>query len=366
MSERMEPESRPESSRPPRPTPVGPLSSEPNPNVAKDQGFARVTVMYGTDRKLEPATALFGGDRGSGISYGEVVVSVPHGHRTGELEAPSVWRLEFSEDPRKHMAVLDRSYQTRTAFLNRVKARLKAQGARASSFVFVHGYNVTFDDAARRTAQITYDLDYHGVPIFYSWPSQGTLQGYTTDETNVFWSEANLKRFLADHARVSEGKDIYLIAHSMGNRALTGALRQLFTEQPKLKGRFKEIILTAPDIDADTFKRDIAPALAAGCDRITLYVSNGDNALLASKKVHGYPRAGDTAAGIVIVPGIETIDASGLDTSFLEHSYFATAPPVLGDIRRVMQEGLRAARRGLETRLAGSGSYWKLKGASRP
>jgi esterase/lipase superfamily enzyme len=365
MAERQEPEPRLEASRPPRPTPV-PLPSATNPNVTTDQGFARVTVLYGTDRKLDPATAQFGGDRGSGISYGEVVVSVPHGHRTGELEAPSVWRLEFSEDPRKHMAVLDRSYMTRTAFLNRVKARLKAQGPDASSFVFVHGYNVSFDDAARRTAQITYDLDYRGIPVFYSWPSQGTLQGYTTDETNVFWSEANLKRFLADHARASEGKDIYLIAHSMGNRALTGALRQLFVEQPKLKGRFKEIILTAPDIDADTFKRDIAPALAAGCKRITLYVSSGDNALLASKKVHGYPRAGDTAAGIVIVPGIETIDASGLDTSFLEHSYFATAPPVLSDIRRVLREGLRAARRGLESRLAGDGSYWKLKAPSHP
>jgi len=322
--------------------------------------------MYGTDRKLEPRTGGFGGARGAGISYGEIAVSIPHGHKTGELEAPSIWRLEFREDPRKHMVVLDRTIQSRKAFLNRVKARLQAPGASGSSFVFVHGYNVAFDDAARRTAQITYDLDYHGVPVFYSWPSQGSLQGYTTDENNVQWSEANLKRFLVDYAEASAGKEIYLIAHSMGNRALTGALRQIFTEQPKLRGRFKEIILTAPDIDAEIFKRDIAPALIAGCNRITLYASSGDNALLASKKVHGYPRAGDTAEGIVVVPGIETIDASGLDTSFLEHSYFATAPPVLSDIRRVLLDGWRAARRGLERRAGGGGSYWKLSAAAKP
>ena len=364
-AERMDTSRRLEATRstpPPRPTPV----PAGNPNVAQDQAFARVSVMYGTDRKVNPRDGGFTGARGTGISYGEVAVSIPRGHKTGELEAPSIWKLEFREDPRKHMVILDRDPLTRAGFLNRLRARVQAQGSSGSSFVFVHGYNVSFDDAARRTAQITYDLDYHGVPVFYSWPSQGTLQGYTTDENNVQWSEANLKKFLADFALKSGVKDIYLIAHSMGNRALTGALRQLFAEQPKLRGRFKEIILTAPDIDAEIFKRDIAPALAAGCDRITLYASSGDNALLASKKVHGYPRAGDTAEGIVVVPGVETIDASGLDTSFLEHSYFATAPPVIGDIRRMLLEGLRAARRGLEPHAAGAGSYWKLKVAPKP
>lgn len=360
MEERAELPQRETSSRPPvlpRPTPVG-----VNPNVEREEAYARVSVMFGTDRKLDPRTGGFGGGRGAGISYGEVIVSVPHGHKTGEMEAPSFWKLEFREDPRKHMTILDWTPHTRMGFLNRVKARAQAQGSSGSSFVFVHGYNVSFSDAARRTAQITYDLDYRGVPVFYSWPSQGTLQGYTTDENNAQWSEANLKRFLVDFAQRSGVTDIYLIAHSMGNRVLTGALRQLFAEQPKLKGRFKEIILTAPDIDAEIFKRDIAPALAAGCSRITLYASDGDNALLASKQVHGYPRAGDTAEGIVVVPGIETIDASGLDTSFLEHSYFATAPPVISDIRRVLLDGLRAARRGLEARTAGGGSYWRLKG----
>jgi len=219
---------------------------------------------------------------------------------------------------------------------------------------------VAFDDAARRTAQITYDLNFAGAPVFYSWPSQASLSGYTTDENNVQWSEANLKGFLLDYAQHSGAKDIYLIAHSMGNRALTGAVKSLFMEHPELKGRFKEIILTAPDIDADIFKRDIAPALAAGCDKITLYVSDGDKALLASKEVHGYSRAGDSAAGVVVVPGIETVDASGLDTSFLEHSYFAESSSVLSDIRKLVLEQMRAAQRGLQRVTVNGAAYWKI------
>lgn len=337
---------------PPLPTPVG------NPNVATGFEFDQVRVFFATDRQAD-AGGVFGGERGPEVSYGSIFVSIPREHQVGGIERPSLWRLEFSEDPRRHMMITRQSITDRDNFFADLRASL-ARGGSEASFVFVHGYNVAFDDAARRTAQITYDLDFNGAPVFYSWPSQASLQGYTTDENNVQWSEANLKAFLLDYARNSGAKDIYLIAHSMGNRALTGAVRQLFAEHPELKGRFKEIILTAPDIDADIFKRDIAPALTAGCDKITLYVSDGDKALLASKKVHGYPRAGDSAEGIVIVPGIETIDASGLDTSFLEHSYFAESGTVLQDIRKLVREQLRAAQRGLQPLSAAGRDYWKI------
>ncbi|HEX7632604.1 MAG TPA: alpha/beta hydrolase, partial [Lacunisphaera sp.] len=259
-----------------------------------------------------------------------------------------------------HMLITRRVVANRDDFFANLRETL-ARGGSDASFLFVHGYNVAFDDAARRTAQITYDLDFRGAPVFYSWPSQASLKGYTVDENNVQWSEANLKRFLLEYARNSGAQNLYLIAHSMGNRALTGAVKALFLEHPELKGRFKEIILTAPDIDADIFKRDIAPALAAGCEKITLYVSDGDKALLASKTVHGYPRAGDSAVGITTAPGIETVDASGLDTSFLEHSYFAESGSVLKDIRKLVLEQLRAGQRGLRQLSAAGVDYWKIE-----
>lgn len=347
-----------ESSAPPTPTTVA------NPNVAKGNEFDQVRVFFATDRKADE-NIHFGGERGAEISYGSVFVSIPREHQVGAIERPSIWRLEFSEDPREHMMIVRQTTTDREDFFSDLRESL-ARGGSESSFLFVHGYNVAFDDAARRTAQITYDLNFRGAPVFYSWPSQASLQGYTTDENNVQWSEANLKGFLLDYAQHSGAKDLYLIAHSMGNRALTGAVKSLFAEHPELKGRFKEIILTAPDIDADIFKRDIAPALAAGCDKITLYVSDSDKALLASKKVHGYPRAGDSAPGVVVAAGIETVDASGLDTSFLEHSYFASSGTVLKDIRKLVLEQLRAAQRGLEKLSTAGADYWKIDAPKSP
>jgi esterase/lipase superfamily enzyme len=59
-------------------------------------------------------------------------------------------------------------------------ARVNKSGKK-SAFIFVHGYNVTFEDAARRTAQMSYDLSFDGAPVFYSWPSQGSLGDYLKD-----------------------------------------------------------------------------------------------------------------------------------------------------------------------------------------
>jgi esterase/lipase superfamily enzyme len=279
----------------------------------------------------------------------------------GELEAPSIWRLEFREDPAKHVVLLSAIAQPKDKFFTDLAARVRAS-ARASAFLFVHGYNVTFEDAARRTAQISYDLGFDGAPVFYSWPSQGTLVAYTVDEQLIEWSQANLQGFLTDFLGRSEAQNIYLIAHSMGNRALTRALASLLNEKPSLRSQLKEVILTAPDIDAEVFKRDIVPALTNAGRPITLYASSEDVAVVASRKVHGSWRAGDSGPGLVIVPGIETIDATGMDTSLLGHSYFAETRSVLSDIFYVVRNSQRADQRfGLLRVDTPAGRYWVFR-----
>jgi esterase/lipase superfamily enzyme len=123
--------------------------------------------------------------------------------------------------------------------------------------------------------------------------------------------------------------------------------------------RLKEVILAAPDIDAEVFKRDIAPALLASGSPITLYASSTDLALEASKRVHGYPRAGDSGLGLVVMAGIETIDATNVDTSFLGHGYFRESRAVISDIFYLIQHGLRAGNRsGLRREDTTVGPYW--------
>jgi esterase/lipase superfamily enzyme len=347
--------------------------AKPDVKPGDDQGVSRgiwdvkdyalIEVFYATDRNVTGSTKpadIFGSSR-STLSYGTCVVSIPRDHRMGELESPSIKRLEVSEDEKKHVILREVIVQNKDEFFADMAVTVRAS-AKASAFLFVHGYNVTFADAARRTGQIAYDLGFDGAPVFYSWPSQGAMLAYTIDERNIEWTQQNLKNFLQEFFERTNAQNVYLIAHSMGNRALTRAVASFMEENPSQRQRLKEIILAAPDIDADVFRKDIAPQLAAAGRPVTLYASSADLALTASKKFHGYPRAGDSGEGLVIAAGVETVDATGVDTSFMGHSYYAEARSVLSDIFYLMRNNQRANDRfGLKAVDEKGGRYWIFK-----
>ncbi|MGK5033007.1 alpha/beta hydrolase [Janthinobacterium sp. MDT1-19] len=330
--------------------------------------YAVVKVYFATDRQRDvgkPPAQRFSSERnilgGDGpLSYGSCDISIPRDHRMGQLESPSLWRLEFRDDPAKHVVLLDAEVQDREHFFAALKTQVRASAAK-SAFVFVHGYNVSFEDAARRTGQMAYDLGFDGAPVFYSWPSLGDLAGYTVDENNIEWSTPHITAFLADFLASTEAAQVYLVGHSMGSRGLARAVADLLATQPQLAQKITEIILSAPDIDAAVFQHDIAPKLAGARNPVTLYASSQDLALAASKAVHGYPRAGDSGAGMLIVAGVETIDATGVDTSFMKHAYFAEKRSALSDMFYLIRNQARADQRFLDPVDTLAGRYWTFK-----
>ncbi len=326
--------------------------------------FIKFPVYFATDRNAINTSNLnerFGNER-SELKYGITQVSIPRDHKIGEIESPAYWKLEFRERPSKHIMMHDIKMLDRDAFFSSLKSNI-GRTARKRTFLFVHGYNTSFSEAAKRTAQISYDLLFDGKPVFYSWPSQASTLKYPKDEANIQWSQANITHFLEDYLTRSGAEEIYLVAHSMGNRGLTRAVIELMEKRPELASKIKEIILAAPDIDADVFKRDIAPEMVSLVQKpITLYVSSDDLALKASKELHGNPRAGDSGKGMVIVKGVETIDASGIDTSFLSHSYFADTSSIISDIYDLIKSGKRALdRKTLKPMELGERVYYKVK-----
>ncbi len=299
----------------------------------------------------------YGNARGT-LAYGKCAVTIPKTHSRGKVERPSILRLEVREDATKHIVLQATQPTAKDEFFDQLRTTV-VSAERPEVFVFIHGFNVTFDGAARRTAQIAYDVKFTGAPIFFSWPSQGGLFKYTIDQNNVQWAVPHLKQFLIDVTQKSGAKSVNLIAHSMGNRALTAALRELQLQLKQETALFNQVILAAPDVDAEIFRRDLAPALVQSAQRVTLYASSNDQALAASKRVHGYARAGESGPGLVVLKGIETIDVSTLDTSLLGHSYYGSSNPILLDIHQLIQDSLPAARRPfLQPRPYGSLTYW--------
>jgi esterase/lipase superfamily enzyme len=284
-------------------------------------------------------------------------------HRLGSLESPSIFRLQFTPDPEKHVVLQEVREYPSDAFFGLLKDDVAQQRAhnKRQALVFVHGFNNSFEYAARRTAQLAHDLQYEGVPIFWSWPSNGELIKYTYDETNVRWTESHLEQFLRDIAGLSGAETIHLIAHSMGNRCLTEALKHLATGGG-IPASVREVILAAPDIDADTFRDDIAPKIVGPERRVTLYASSRDKALALSKDLHGGWRAGESGDGIVVVPPVETIDATAVDTSFEGHAYFGDSLSVLADIFHLIRDGKEPSKRfGMVAKVLNGKTYWAFR-----
>jgi esterase/lipase superfamily enzyme len=234
----------------------------------------------------------------------------------------------------------------------------KAALSSGNALIFIHGFNNSFSDAARRTAQITYDLGFSGAPIFFSWPCKGTVTGYIDDEATIGWAEHDVRKFLSDVASDPAIHNIYIISHSMGNRAATHAVLDIAALRPDLASKIKWMILAAPDIDAGEFADDVGPRLVSAKMRVTLYSSTTDNALKLSQDLHAFPRAGDSSPPLV-VSGIETVDASSVDVDIgLRHDY-AFARAVMGDIYAIVYQGADAAHRfGLTEVPVQAGSYW--------
>lgn len=305
----------------------------------------------------------YGNERGT-LEVGVCDVTIPPRHREGAVESPSILRLEVQADAARHVTLRRIEPLGDEAFYSQLQTAVSAS-PRGELLVFVHGYNVTFDDAVRRTAQIAFDLRFAGASVCYSWPSQGGLLKYTVDETNVAWTAPHLKQFLLAIVARSGARSINLIAHSMGNRALTSVLRDVALEMRDEKRLFNQVVLAAPDIDAEVFKHDIAPAMLPTAHKFTLYASSDDQALRASRRVHGYARAGDSGEQLVVVPGIETIDVSGIDTSLLGHSYYASNDAILSDLRQIVHGAVPAGQRAMLSPATRDGlPYWVLRGAT--
>ncbi|WP_219116592.1 alpha/beta hydrolase [Janthinobacterium sp. UMAB-56] len=312
-------------------------------------GALHVTVYYATDRKYQPGSNSYGWQPNRAapyLSYGSVKVSIPAKRAPGELPLPPWYDVISSQNAQKYVLIKGVARLSRMDFLAAIKTKIQTEPNRRAAFIYIHGYSNSFDDAARRTAQMAVDLDIGAIPVFYSWPSKGTFAGYEFDQNSAEWTQAHLQAFLADFADHSSATDIYIIAHSMGNRPMTVALANLLEKRPQLRPLFKQVVLAAPDINADVFRDQIAPRFFSLNLPTTLYASANDKAIRASYTFSEWDRIGDMRSPVIGIPGMELVDASSVIMNFMGHDYFASNRALLTDIATLIKTGQRAKNRG--------------------
>lgn len=319
-------------------------------------------LWFGTNRKPKNPQDLsqgFSGERDRQLHYGSCKVIVPKSHKIGSTGSP-LWQrlLTFTDDRLKLKPESWQFFQENNFWVEIQRTLQGNQPDERSALVFIHGFNVSFEDAALRAAQIGVDLQFPGIMGFYSWPSRGKLVSYPADEATIEASEKYIAEFLLNLAQKSGAEKIHIIAHSMGNRGLLRAMQRILAQvQAGSEISFGQIFLAAPDVDPDIFQ-ELAVAYQNLAERTTLYISAKDKALATSGIIHDYPRAGFSPP-ITVVDGIDTVEVSNIDLTLLGHGYFADARNVLHDMHQLLIHNDDPEQRfGLRRKQENGQNYW--------
>ena len=338
-----------------------------------------IPILFATNRKktgLNQPESYFSDEEadpryGEPVTLGRAMVRVPKKHVQGALEQPGWVRVTLEKmqpsmlldamnverfravDPDQHFTFAFPIEELSPADFRRDLQRLLRASKSRAALLFVHGYANSFKDAAYRTAQLSFDLrleGYDSVPLLYSWPSDAGRFNYVAAKDRVRSAGSRLAVFLNELVDATGIGVVHIVAHSMGAEVLVEALSKLGESNlvvVRRDGRplpkFHQIILAAPDIRAADFRTVIAPAIASH-HRVTNYASSNDAALRLSRKANAEPRAGDTEGGLMIVEGVETIDASAVNSEPLGHSYFADSPAMIRDLRGLLRDAKPEAR----------------------
>lgn len=247
-------------------------------------------------------------------------------------------------------------------------------GGSGPAFLYVHGYNNSFDDAVFRVAESWHFAARPGLPICFTWPAgSGGLKGYAYDRESGEYSVVPLKMLiwmLVDSPRITE---IHVISHSRGTDVACTALREIQMELRGLFGRtlfapaagkqvslevqeqaevfrilrLRTLVLAAPDMDLDVFiQRFFNEGFIHVADRIAVYTSRDDAALgISNWLFRGRSRLGglkieqldaDRLAKLDDVDRLQLINCNVRGTT--SHGYLFQHPAAFSDLILLLRD----------------------------
>ncbi len=300
-----------------------------------------IRIYFATNRKTNGnplcADSFYTIQSDLDIKYGICDVNVPFHHDIGNLDFDPAKGRDQSFLFQYHKSI------TKDSLLSSLERNNSQE-----IIVFVHGFNVKFEEAILRAAQIKYDLKFSGDIVLYTWPAgaeDGLFNKLLINDTyNLNFQNAKTSRsfFKTFFLNILESKKkVHLIVHSMGHQVVIPVINEIFRE--KNSKIIEELVLNAPDYDSRDFLQ-VVGNLKSSSRRITVYCSPGDNALVASSRVNSNKRVGSCEK----INGIDMINVNPVDAPFLGigglgHGYYSSRP-VLTDLFQVIL-GIEASKR---------------------
>lgn len=367
---------------------------------------ADMPLLYVTDRavdKIGPNGPIYGYGRSRDVNYGVVTVGLDPEpswdqlvidstknaeQQPYDLRIKSVEPLGSFQDIIQRMEVKDGRLEAKADGVQGLREeRLKFRKAVArwldhtdvkDAYVFVHGFNNTFDDAVFRMAESWHYAGRPGVPIVYTWPAgSGGLFGYAYDRESGEFTIVHLKLLLTALAENPQIERVHLIGHSRGTDVAVTTLRELHAEVRAATGRgitgqlsdrplitltpeqtahipytfeylkLHTLVLAAPDLDQDVFvQRFVGENLVRAAQRIVIYFSPEDEALAFARWLFGSKaRMGDLHASdftpeqratLAKLTSVELIECA--TKGFSSHAYIFQHPGAFSDLLLILRD----------------------------
>lgn len=301
------------------------------PVAAGDAGGDKVDLLAATSRApSERPGVLFSGERGSGLSFTNLVVSIPSDRAVGSIQWPNPGR----EDPARDFVVTRAEPLPRSGIVRWFNAQPRD---RRRVLIFVHGFNTRFDSAVFGFAQFVHDTGADLTPVLFSWPSRGSITEYVYDRESANFSRSDLAYVLTEATKSPKVDEVIVFAHSMGAWLTVEALRDMALRQGRIPAKISNVVLASPDLDIDVFERQLQE-MGPNRPKVTIFTSRDDRALSLSSFIGGrVTRLGavdlsDPAyvARLEEAGGLTVVDLSALrGGDSLNHSKFMTQPDMV-------------------------------------
>jgi len=233
----------------------------------------------------------FTSERQASLNFGYFNTRIEPSLGLGMIVDPSKWFLN------EEIQLVDVQAQEKEAFLTMLREQIQASSYQ-SLLVVVHGFREGYPSALRKTAFLAHVLDINTPVLVFDWPGdQGSsLRGYRRARQVAEESGAELARTLELIIKEVQPERLWLLANSMGGQVVADAFSLLHQDADLADSQteIENVVLTAPDVDHETFNNRFKLDILDLAQNVTVYVSSNDRALLVSRLINRGLRLGES------------------------------------------------------------------------
>ena len=273
--------------------------------------------------------------RPTGLSFQMNRVSLPRGHKVGQVE----WPKGAPDAATDFVTLSTRNISDARSFASQI-ATSDGSGT-PETLLFVHGYNVTHGEAVYQLAQVAHDFEIASPAVLFSWPSAGVTAGYVYDRDSALIARDQLEEVIIALTR-GRGRKVILMGHSMGNLLIMETLRQIeISGSVNIATKVDALFMVSPDIDGELFHTQ-ATRLKALPEPSVILAADQDRALRVSAFLTGRTNrlGSQTDRSAVGDLPISVVDVSAVANGGFDHSVALTSPAAIAIIKNLNRQTL--------------------------